>query len=246
MRKAAANSNVRSTVARLRGVVLGRAEGAFLGSEDVLEKELGVSKPTIRQAARVLEREGLLRVKRGASGGYFGARPDVAFIEETVASYLEVLRARPEDLTRVATALWIETVRRAAALPAERTAGLASAFRRDFARLAPDAPFGEVQALEQKIRRAVFDLIDSPYVELIFNINASFARRRFATSPAGDWDSESHRAYVGDWRAAVSLELDAIAKGDVELAVLAAGRTRALMHRRLWVGDAVRDAQLAR
>jgi DNA-binding IscR family transcriptional regulator len=33
---------------------------------------------TVQQAARVLEHEGLLAVRRGPGGGYYGTRPDEA------------------------------------------------------------------------------------------------------------------------------------------------------------------------
>ncbi|MFT3929261.1 MAG: GntR family transcriptional regulator [Spongiibacteraceae bacterium] len=232
MRISTANSNLSDTVSRLRERVLACAEGEFLGSEEVLERELGVSKPTIRQAARVLEREGMLRVKRGNNGGYFSARPDAGFIEETVASYLEVLRARPEDLTRVATALWIETVRQAASLPKPPNAELLPPLKRAIARLPEASQFSDVSALDQKIRRVIFDIADAPYVELIFNINANFARRRFAESPAAVDDS--HGEFVEAWRHATILMLDAIFTGDTEVAVLAANRARNAFHRRLW------------
>lgn len=234
MSKAPSRSNIADAAARLRARVLAAEEGAFLGSEETLVRELAVSKPTIRQAARLIEREGLLLVRRGNSGGYFGARPDAAFIEATVASYLEVLQARPEDLTRVATALWVETARQVAELGPEQGAPLAARLRRLVNRLPEDVGFSQVRLLEREIRRAVFELLGSPYVELIFNINASFAQRKFATSPAGDDRSERHRVFVAAWREAVLLELDAIARGDAEVAAIAAQRARRLVHERLW------------
>lgn len=46
-----------------------------LGSEDELMKVLGVGRPTIRQAARLLEQQQLVVVRRGINGGVFGRRP---------------------------------------------------------------------------------------------------------------------------------------------------------------------------
>ncbi|MCW1431644.1 GntR family transcriptional regulator [Novosphingobium sp. JCM 18896] len=215
-------------------MTLARANDEFLGNEEALERLLGASKPTVRQAARVLEREGLLRVRRGNNGGYFCARPDASFIEATVASYLEVLQASPEDLTHVATALWVETVRKATALRDERLLKLVARGQRALERLPRDASFSAIQKFEHKIRAELFTLLESPYVELIFNINANFARRRFATSPAGEDDASSHALFVEAWRRATRLELDAIAAGDEQIAVLAANRARAEMHRRIW------------
>lgn len=234
MSSTASRSNVTDTVSRLRAEVLSRDDGAFLGNEEALQRLLGVSKPTVRQAARVVEREGLLRVRRGNNGGYFGARPDAAVVEATVASYLEVLGARPEHLTRVATALWIETVREAAALGTAHCARAMSAHLRELARLPGDASFAQVQAFEHRVRKSVFEIAGSAYVELIFDINANFARRLFVQSPAGEARDDRHLLFVETWRKATKLELTAIAEGDVEVAVLAAFRARDAIHIRIW------------
>jgi GntR family transcriptional regulator, transcriptional repressor for pyruvate dehydrogenase complex len=234
-RKSKSASALDLAVARLRSVVLSREVGALLGNEDELQNLLSVSRPTMRQAARVLEREGLLRVKRGNNGGYFGARPDPAFIEATLATYLETLDARPEDLTMIASVLWVEVVRRAASLPSGGAA-LASRFRGRLKGLGDDAGFSEVLALEDKIRRAIFALIKSPYVELIFNVNADFARRRLVEPPSARDATPEHMAFVQAWRKAKHMEVDAIADGDVDMAVLAAGRARNLIFQRVWQG----------
>ncbi len=223
-----------AAAAKLRAEILAREDGAFLGSEDALQSLLGVSRPTMRQAARVVEREGLLKVKRGNHGGYFGARPDPGFIEATMSTYLEVLHAEPEDLTSIATVLWIEVARKAAALGNEEAAALATRFRANLKALAPNTGFFEVLTLDFKIRKAVFDLINAPYVELIFNINANFARRH-AIDPASARDgAPEHAAFVETWRKASMLQLDAIAAGDQECAQMAARRVRDALHERIW------------
>jgi DNA-binding FadR family transcriptional regulator len=50
----------------IRGELL---EGATLPSEAALMTRFGVSRPTLREAFRVLESEGLIKVRRGAHGG---------------------------------------------------------------------------------------------------------------------------------------------------------------------------------
>jgi GntR family transcriptional regulator, transcriptional repressor for pyruvate dehydrogenase complex len=78
----------------------GLQTGDRLPNESVLAERLGISKPTLRQALRVLELSGLVDVRRGKSGGIFVATdlvPAVALVsavklEERAA--IDVLRAR--------------------------------------------------------------------------------------------------------------------------------------------------------
>ncbi len=95
----------------------GLRTGDRLPNEGVLAEQLGISKPTLRQALRVLELSGLVEVRRGKSGGIFVATdlvPSVAIftavkLEEEAA--IDVLRARrvleravAQEAMRVATA----------------------------------------------------------------------------------------------------------------------------------------------
>ena len=78
----------------------GLRTGDRLPNEGALAEQLGISKPTLRQALRVLELSGLVEVRRGKSGGIFVVTdlvPSVAIftavkLEEEAA--VDVLRAR--------------------------------------------------------------------------------------------------------------------------------------------------------
>ena len=78
----------------------GLRTGDRLPNESELAAQLGISKPTLRQALRVLELSGLVNVRRGKTGGIFVATdliPSVALhsavkLEEDAA--IDVLRAR--------------------------------------------------------------------------------------------------------------------------------------------------------
>ena len=63
--------NLRSRIVRRQ-----LAEGDALPSETVLMEEFGVSRPTLREAFRVLESESLISVRRGSHGGAHVHVPD--------------------------------------------------------------------------------------------------------------------------------------------------------------------------
>lgn len=92
------------------------AHGAVLAKQDALVDEFGVSLPSIRDALRILETEGLVTVRRGKLGGAVVHRP--AAINAAYSLGL-VLRARNVSIERVASALQA-TEPLCAALCAER------------------------------------------------------------------------------------------------------------------------------
>lgn len=53
-------------------------EGAPLPSEAALMERFGISRPSLREAFRILESERLIEVRRGSRGGARASRPDIA------------------------------------------------------------------------------------------------------------------------------------------------------------------------
>ena len=72
----------------LRERILSMEEEAYLGSEANLAAEVGVSLPTLRQAARMLEYEELLTIKPGKGGGYFACRPTIETAINSASQFL--------------------------------------------------------------------------------------------------------------------------------------------------------------
>ena len=72
----------------LREQILSIDENVYIGSEGDLKKEVGVSLPTLRQAARMLEYEELLTIKPGKGGGYFTRRPTIETAMKSASQFL--------------------------------------------------------------------------------------------------------------------------------------------------------------
>ena len=229
-------STIEAAASRLRSIVLETQEDSLLGSEEELIAKLGVSRATVRQVARLLEREGLLRVRRGINGGYFAGRPNLHTVETTVSAYLEMVHTEAEDVTAIASVLWVEILRRAARTKTAKSKALAEKYLERVKDLHLGASFNDVLLIEQESRQAIFELVNTPYIELIFHINTAFAQRRFAPTAERD-NTEAHREFVRAWRSAKILEFESIAEGDPELAMMAARRARKVWHRRIWNHD---------
>ena len=84
----------------LRGqIVRGElATGQTLPSEGALMETFGVSRPTLREAFRILETESLINVRRGSRGGARVVAPDVAVAARYTGLLLQVARTTVADV----------------------------------------------------------------------------------------------------------------------------------------------------
>ena len=232
MKKREVRTTIEAAAMNLRKIVLDLPPDSLIGSEEALIVRLGSSRSTVRQVARLLEREGLLMVRRGINGGYFGTRPDAGTIEATVSTYLETLDVDARDTTVVASTLWVAAIRKAAAADPDERRNFADKMISRIKAIKDNAPFEKVRELELLTQGGVFELARSAYVKLIFDINVAFSRRKFPT-PISDDTSEEHLRFVRAWKDAKLLEMSAIDQGDVTLAALAGQHSRQVWHRRI-------------
>jgi len=64
-------------------------DGQLLPNQDSFVAEFGVSRPSMREALRILEAEGLITVQRGNTGGAIVHRPQARHVATTLAVVLE-------------------------------------------------------------------------------------------------------------------------------------------------------------
>lgn len=77
--------------------------GSSLPAEAHLIAEFEVSRPTIREAVRILESEGLLRVARGARGGALVRKPDYEMVARATGVTLQAQGTTIGDLYEMRT-----------------------------------------------------------------------------------------------------------------------------------------------
>ena len=208
----------------LRDEILRREDGELLGAEDELMERLGISRPTLRQTARMLEHEQVLTVRRGVKGGYYSRRPDVGSVAHVAAFYL---RARGTTLpeTFVAAQPLVEAAIFRAARSPDRSAR--ARFESAIARLTPasEQPTTAVMLREEnEFIEHVLELAASPPIELFVRILYQFGLSQTSTRFFAERPER-----VSDWAAARERIGEAIVAGDPEMAILLNRRRGSLM-----------------
>jgi GntR family transcriptional repressor for pyruvate dehydrogenase complex len=226
MRGISETSAMSAAATQLRAIISAKEDGALLGGEPEVQAMLGVSRTTLRQIARLLEREGLLTVRRGSRGGYYACRPSMSSIEAAVTAHLGVLDVHADELSTMASIIWMEVVRQAASDRTAATKALIRPLAKVIGAVADRISHHGLSLVEQGIRAEISDAIDSPYILFIFRVNIAFAERCFSHKEEPGEPALLSAAEVDAWRQIKLLELEAIARGDEELGILAAQRTR--------------------
>jgi DNA-binding FadR family transcriptional regulator len=88
------------------------AEGDSLPSEGQLLEKFGVSRPTLREAFRILENERLISVTRGSRSGARVSAPKVGSVSRYASYYLQASDVRVPDIFEARLAIELHSVRR--------------------------------------------------------------------------------------------------------------------------------------
>jgi len=181
-----------------RQIVLGELkEGDQLPPESVLMEEFGVSRPTLREAFRILEAEGAITVRRGVRGGARVQVPDIAVAARHIGLLLQYRGALLSDVYEVRAVLEPAAARMAAK---RRTSAdltrLQEALDRHRESLEVEDPAATIAA-DAEFHRLIVELSGNETLQVLAAMVSSIIRegdRAYAESH--DWQHEQELAKV--------------------------------------------------
>lgn len=222
---------VQETAAALRDTILARETGARIGSLNEVAHLLGVGIVTVQQAARILEHEGLLAVRRGPGGGYYGARPDEAALERAFATYMRVHGVGYRDTLQMMALFDCEIIPAAARC---NDKGLHAAMCALNERIDLCETVEDRVRFEEELREVLFKAVTLPLIELLARVTTQLYKAQLSppifSGPEG----------VQLWKAARRRILQAIIQHDEALARFEAERYRQLVLSRLRTRETAR------
>lgn len=164
---------VSRTASALVELSLTAAAGDHLGAEADLLKRLDVSRPTLRQAAKIVESDRMITVRRGTNGGFFAARPDASDVIRAPARYLRLQGATIADVHAV-TKLIAEGVVVAAAFSVDTGLRERVADFRD--RIDGNDTVSNLIHAETELARLLAMMSGNPAAQLFIEIGYTFGR----------------------------------------------------------------------
>ena len=215
---------VTGAVATLREMIIAQPPKTQIGSLPDLAKALGVGIVTVQQAARVLEHEGFLEVRRGPGGGYYGTRPAAEGLSRAISGFLAMHHSAHPEAIDIITLLDCELMAAAARADNDK-------LRQDLAALAKSIgdrnSARQRGAFDQKMLDILYLMVDRPLMELLSRV----AVHHYAEYPRGPvyGGTDGKQRWQKERRAIISAILDR----DPERARFEAQRRRQEIMRRL-------------
>ena len=215
---------VQRTADALRDEILQAGDGARLGSEDDLLNRLSVSRPTLRQTARLLEQEQLLRVRRGVNGGYYARTPDAGAVADVAAFHLRMRGTTLRETVSASFPLLEFTMRRAARGEGATARAEFEAALERFAGRDDEPSAARMLRDESEFMNRLLVLAANPPVELFLRTLYEFGLTHTTDAIFAD-----RPARVREWLIQRERLAQAIVERDAEMAVLLGRRRREMI-----------------
>jgi DNA-binding FadR family transcriptional regulator len=211
--ESAAGSRVKAAAARLHELVLEHlGEDPFIGSEADLVSRLGVSRPTLHQAARLLEHEELLTIRRGVGGGYFARVPSEDTVARAISAFLRSRRVDMYAVAQTAAPLLLEAAEAVAAIVDDRKRREVRNFVIKNGGIQPESEPNVYAAVVVAFERLVADLSGNPVLSLLVSVLG-----HLALSPEGG-GFRLNMEQAGAYAQHLDELSEAVASGNVERA----------------------------
>lgn len=170
-------------------------EGDQLPSESVLMEEFGVSRPTLREAFRILEAEGAITVRRGVRGGARVQVPDIDVAARHAGLLLQYRGALLSDVYEIRAVLEPAAARMAAR---RRTSADLARLQEalDRQRESADDPGGSFAA-DADFHRLIVELSGSETLQVLAGMVTNIIREGDrAYAETHDWQTEQELAKI--------------------------------------------------
>ena len=166
---------VAKTARTLAELSLSSAAGAYLGAEDELLGRFGVSRPTLRQAAKIVESDRLISVRRGVKGGFYAERPNTGDAIKALARFLRMNGATIAHV-HAATRLIAEEMGVAAAQCTDIDIVLRERLVAFRDRIDANDSVAEIVRAETELARLLAEMSGNPASQLFIEIGYTFGR----------------------------------------------------------------------
>ncbi|MGE0742006.1 MAG: FadR/GntR family transcriptional regulator [Hyphomonadaceae bacterium] len=181
--------------------------GAPLGNEADLVEKHGASRWAVREALSLLERDGLIEIRRGRAGGVYVAEPAPTVVSALIRNYLEFARVSVADIIATRAALEELAMTTAAARMSAEDAAVLRQLLKDI----KDAEDADATSLGFKMLSAVYRATYNPVLKIFLDSLAQFTIG--AGLRSNMTDAEYFNALHGLLRAR-SAQVKAILAGD--------------------------------
>lgn len=215
-----ATTLISRTAQELTRLSLSAEQGDYLGAEGDLLDRYGVSRPTLRQAAKIVERDRLLSVRRGKRGGFYAERPDAQDAVRALTRYLRLEGTTIRDVFAVTRIISEESGGLAALCQDRNLRDELACFKQSIDER--DAPTDIVRA-ETELARLLARMTGNPVLRLFVEIGYTFGIQE---SDVLLYTQPQERAQARDLQHRLC---DAILAGDAEIARLMMRRRSAVI-----------------
>lgn len=209
---------IKSVYTKICNLILASGENEiYFGSEDDLLRQLAISRPSLRQVVRLLQFDGLLVVKKGPNGGYFGRVPSFNGVSHLASIYLAANQTGLDKILSASRVTFTELCAQAAQNPAIGEREKLRSYLSCLEKVNLKTPM-----VVREFISILSEIANNPLLNIYWSISGEYIRRKSDDLSTGDVDTQSILGLLDSVATAVI-------EGDVEYARLSGTRLHNLL-----------------